>query len=144
MHLHHAPPPRSRMWSRERGAAAVEMAIVLPLLVLLLGGIVDFGRAFYTKNILTNAAREGARAASLSTSTSAIVTSRTNAALNGLTLSKATVTSINVPCTSATNAGARVTYQYDWIFLPGVLGLFGAGGALPSSLTAESQMRCVT
>jgi Flp pilus assembly protein TadG len=47
----------------ERGAAAVEMAIVLPVLILLVGGIIDFGRAFMTQVILTNAAREGTRVA---------------------------------------------------------------------------------
>ena len=51
-------PRQSR---RERGAAAVEMAIVLPLLLLIVGGIIDFGRFFYTQNIVVNAAREGAR-----------------------------------------------------------------------------------
>lgn len=46
----------------ERGAAAIEMALVLPVLILVLGGIIDFGRLFYTQIMLTNAAREGARA----------------------------------------------------------------------------------
>ncbi len=50
---------RSRM--RERGAAAVEFAIILPLLVLMVGGIVDWGRFMYTQAMLTNAAREAAR-----------------------------------------------------------------------------------
>lgn len=127
----------------ERGAAAVEMAIVLPLLVLLLGGIVDFGRAFYTKNILTNAAREGARAASFASITSAEITSRTTAAMNGLTPARATITPINVPCAATTNAGVRIRYQYDWIFLPGVLGIFGASSALPTQLEASSTMRCI-
>ena len=47
---------------REHGAVAVEMAIILPLLLLVIGGIVDFGRLLFTQNIVTNAAREGARA----------------------------------------------------------------------------------
>lgn len=51
-----------RQGLRERGAVAVEMAIVLPLLLLILGGIVDFGRAYFTQIVLANAAREGARA----------------------------------------------------------------------------------
>ncbi len=51
-------PRQSR---RERGAAAVEMALILPLLLLIVGGIIDFGRFFYTQNIVVNAAREGAR-----------------------------------------------------------------------------------
>lgn len=54
---------------RERAAAAVEMALVLPLLLLMLGGIVDFGRFFYTQNLVVNAAREGARTRALGYST---------------------------------------------------------------------------
>ncbi|MFT4471609.1 TadE/TadG family type IV pilus assembly protein [Arthrobacter sulfonylureivorans] len=49
----------------ERGAAAVEMAIVLPLLVLILMGIMEFGRVFYVQISLSHAAREGARYAAI-------------------------------------------------------------------------------
>jgi Flp pilus assembly protein TadG len=45
------------------GAAAVEFALLLPLLVLLLFGLIQFGIAFNTKIQATNAAREGARMA---------------------------------------------------------------------------------
>lgn len=45
-----------------RGAALVEFAIVLPLLLLLLVGMIEFGLLFYNKQVLTNASREGARA----------------------------------------------------------------------------------
>ena len=45
------------------GAAAVEFALLLPLLVLLLFGLIQFGVAFNTKIQATNAAREGARMA---------------------------------------------------------------------------------
>ena len=37
------------------------MALVLPMLLLVIGGLVDFGRLFYTNLVLSNAAREGAR-----------------------------------------------------------------------------------
>jgi len=40
--------------------ALVEVAIVLPMLLLLVLGALDFGRMFFTKIVLTNAAREGA------------------------------------------------------------------------------------
>jgi len=53
----------------ETGSALVEMAISLFLLVILVFGIIEFGRALYIKNTLTNAAREGARLAVVSTST---------------------------------------------------------------------------
>ncbi len=54
-----------RQFSRSTSAAAlVEFAIVLPILLLLVFGVVDFGRALYTANNLTSAVREGARLAS--------------------------------------------------------------------------------
>ena len=45
----------------DRGASAVEMAIVLPLLLILLFGIIEFGLVLYDKAVITNASREGAR-----------------------------------------------------------------------------------
>lgn len=50
----------------QKGQALVELAILLPLLFLIVFGITEFGRALYIKNTLTNAAREGARRASIS------------------------------------------------------------------------------
>jgi Flp pilus assembly protein TadG len=47
----------------ERGAAAVEFALVLPLLVVILFGILEFGRALHISHVVTDAAREGARRA---------------------------------------------------------------------------------
>jgi Flp pilus assembly pilin Flp len=47
----------------QEGAAAVEFALLLPLLVLLLFGMIEFGFAFNTRIQATNAAREGARRA---------------------------------------------------------------------------------
>jgi len=51
---------RSRGW-RERGAAAVEFALVLPVLLIILLGIIDFGIYFYNDLQLTHAARDAAR-----------------------------------------------------------------------------------
>src|SRR5512138_711489 len=47
---------------QERGAAAVEFAILLPLFIMFVWGAIEFGLAFYTQEVLTNATREGARA----------------------------------------------------------------------------------
>ena len=52
---------RRRFARSESGAAMVEFAIVLPILIMFLLGIIDFGRAFFLYNNLTNAVREGAR-----------------------------------------------------------------------------------
>ena len=56
---------RVRRKSDERGQGLVEVAIAMPFLLLLLVGIAGFGRAFNVKQVLTNAAREGARAAAV-------------------------------------------------------------------------------
>ena len=46
----------------QKGFAAIEFAIVLPFLVLLVFGTIEFGVLFYNKQVITNASREGARA----------------------------------------------------------------------------------
>lgn len=51
-------------WRNARGANLVEMALVVPLLLLLLMGAADLGRVFYAHIAITNAAREAARYAS--------------------------------------------------------------------------------
>ena len=45
----------------ERGAVAAEFAILVPVFLLLVFGIMDFGHAFYMKQMVSNASREGAR-----------------------------------------------------------------------------------
>ncbi len=50
---------------RERGAAAVEFALVLPLLLALVLGTIDWGYYFFVEQVVVNAAREGARAGSV-------------------------------------------------------------------------------
>ena len=61
---HHDATLRSTVLAgRERGQALVEFALVLPILILLLVGIFDFGRAVYAFNTVNNAAREGVRLA---------------------------------------------------------------------------------
>jgi Flp pilus assembly protein TadG len=65
---------RARSFARRRlkshrGQTMVEFALMTPFLLLFLFGIVDFGRALFIANELTNAAREGARVAVLSSNT---------------------------------------------------------------------------
>ena len=55
---------------RERGQSLVEFALVLPVLLLFIFGIVDAGRLIYTYNTVSNAARDGARVAIVNQSTS--------------------------------------------------------------------------
>ena len=48
--------------SNKRGQALIEFAFILPFLLVIVGGIVDFGLAFFVGQVIVNAAREGARA----------------------------------------------------------------------------------
>ncbi len=54
---------------RRTGAAAVELAAVAPVLIVLILGMIEFGRVMMVEHVLTNAAREGARRAALPGST---------------------------------------------------------------------------
>jgi Flp pilus assembly pilin Flp len=52
-------------WRDDRGAAAVEFGLLLPVLTLLVFGTIEFGRAWNVRQTLTDAAREGARVAAV-------------------------------------------------------------------------------
>jgi Flp pilus assembly protein TadG len=54
--------------SYERGSAAIEFAIILPIFLLVLFGIINYGILMYDQAVVTNAAREGARWAAIHTS----------------------------------------------------------------------------
>lgn len=51
------------IFRQEKGQALLELALVLPILLLILGGIMEFGRIFHAYLVITGASREGARAA---------------------------------------------------------------------------------
>lgn len=70
----------------KRGSAAIEFAVILPIFLTLLFGMVEFGRVLSVQHVVNSAAREGARVASLpgtdnATVTSAVETELTNAGL---------------------------------------------------------------
>lgn len=96
------------MRRRRTGAAVVELAVVLPLFVLLVFGTIEFGRMVMVQQILTNAAREGARSAVLDGSTTADVTTAVSNYLSASAVSGATVTVSPDPPSSAPY-GASVT-----------------------------------
>ncbi len=71
----------------ESGASMAEFALVLPILVMAVFGIIEFGIAFTKAQAIEAAAREGARLASIESSTLADVDSRVNEALTGIPMS---------------------------------------------------------
>jgi len=129
----------------ERGAAAVEFALLLPLLVLLIFGMIDFGRAINAQITITQAAREGARALALGQAT---YQTRAAQAGIGLGLKASNVTELpdsssvtGCPAGSAQNGDdAVVKVTYTFTFITPVGSLFGP----TKTLTAEGVMPCET
>lgn len=126
------------------GAAAVEFALMLPLLLLLVFGIIDFGRALSAQVTITQAAREGARLTALNQPN---VTSRTRAAATGLSGVGVTVVSACPPGSGPTaNADVTVSYTFTFITPIGAIATMfgGSGPGSPLALHAEGVMPCET
>ena len=129
----------------DRGAAAVEFALVLPLLLLILFGIIDFGRALNTQITLTQAAREGARVAALGQSTANVVT-RTQTSATGLSPVSVTVTGCPQGAGAGANATVKASYQFSFVTPVGAIVsmLGGSGFGSPITMTATGVMPCET
>lgn len=136
---------------RERGAALLEMAITLPLLLFVAVGIFEFGRAFQTWQVVTNAAREGARVAILPGAVDADVTSRVQTYLEAGALSSpasATVTidrtaEISIGATTAPASRVTVGYPFEFMVLQPVAQLVvrGSTAGAPITMGASATMR---
>lgn len=139
------PPSRGRK-ARDRGSVAVEFALVLPVLLLIVFGIIDFGRALNAQIALTGAAREGARLAALGYP-SAAVQARVAAAapdLSGVTVTVAA----SCPPGAGPAADAQVDVSYPFSFITpigAIADLVGSSGlGAPITLTAQGVMPCET
>lgn len=109
---------------RERGAAAVEMAIVLPLLLLILGGIIDFGLQMRESIMVTNAANEGVRHLAIADGATDVAQAKERAQLAAPAGSTVTVDSV---C-SDTVTVAKITVKdptFKFLFLDAATQLVG-------------------
>ncbi|HMF93569.1 MAG TPA: TadE/TadG family type IV pilus assembly protein [Vicinamibacterales bacterium] len=134
----------------ERGAELIELAIVLPILLLVFAGIVDFALAMQRFVTLNNAAREGARIAVLPGYTQTDVQNRvTQYVREGTgdpTASPTTVlTNVSIapsgPAPAFPAAQVTVTLTHSYLFLGPVSGLLGGGSFSSITLTSRSTMR---
>lgn len=89
-----------RTRKRRRGAAIVEMALVLPLFIALIFAQIESARLGMVSQLLTTAAREGCRVAVVNGNTNADVTNRVNTVLNSLAITGATMTQTPTDCTT--------------------------------------------
>lgn len=139
--------PRTH-WRSERGSQLIEFAIVVPILLLVLAGIFDFGMMFRTFEVVTNAAREGARVGVLPGYAPVDVQARVDAYMAAAGLNDPyTVNVVNVPV--ATGAGTftaravTVNYTYPFVVLGPIAAFFG-GNYTTMPLQAVSIMRTET
>ncbi|MFB3854332.1 MAG: TadE/TadG family type IV pilus assembly protein [Vicinamibacterales bacterium] len=130
----------------ERGTALVEAALTIPILLLISVGIFEFGRAYQTWQILTNAAREGARIAVLPNAAQSAVEARVREYMQGGQLPKyseasvtlnrnATLTINGQPVTASL---VTVDYPFNFIVLKPVARLIAPATSLGSPLTMRA------
>jgi Flp pilus assembly protein TadG len=131
-----------------KGAAAVEFAIIAPLLFTIIFGIIEFGLLFFDKQVITNASREGARYGILwspTRPTDVEITARvlTYTANHLVTFGAPTTPTVAIsrtgvwPGTSGDALSVTVTYPYNFLLLPN----FVTGLSNISNLKARSIMR---
>ncbi len=129
----------------QRGTAAIEFALVLPILVLLVLGIIEFSVALYDKAVITNASREGARTGILfrdprftDGEIASVVTSYCqNRMITFGSPADVTTTVEREGMASGDDLTVQVQYQYHFLAIPG----FVAGLAGNVQLGAQTIMR---
>lgn len=134
-----------RLRKTDEGAEVIEMVIVLPLLLVVLFGIVEFGFLFQRYVFLTNAAAEGARVASLPGYTEGDVQARVAAYAAASNITGVTATSVASPIAGPggpwPGSQVTVTYVYAYQFIRPLAALVG-GTMNPSvTLTSRSTVR---
>jgi Flp pilus assembly protein TadG len=143
---------RAACGAGERGQALLETAIVLPIILLICVSIFEFGRAYQTVQILTNAAREGARVAVLPMSTVEEIESRVTTYLehgqlpnyDAATISVDQDVTITVGAGTASASVVTVNLPFSFVVLNPIANLVMNGttaGENPITLSASAEMR---
>ena len=102
----------TKYFRNNKGQSVVEFALVLPLLMLILMGIIEFARLWETVNILTSASREGARIAAVTAPDGARVQTAAQNVLNSGNVTGATVT------VTGPNGASEVTVTVQFNYVP--------------------------
>jgi Flp pilus assembly protein TadG len=137
--------------SSERGAELVEFALTFPLLLLVVLGIIDMGLILQRYEVITNAAREGARVSVLPGYGDPEIVARVNQYLQGTGLEPDTIDPV-VPVRSQISAGGycinvvavTVSYDHPFFFLAGIGNFFGSSFGtkkVSSTSTMRSEMQ---
>lgn len=132
------------MSRRYRGQAAVELALILPVMLLILMGMLDLGRLFYYEEAMANAAREGARyGAANPDKTKADIIEKTKAEAPDITSSALTVDVNCSDITSGKNRKVTVEYQFE-LMTPIMQGIVGNQIKLSATSSMPTSSYAVT
>jgi Flp pilus assembly protein TadG len=133
---------RTKLRRNERGTALLETAITIPIILLICVGIFEFGRAYQTWQVLTNAAREGARVSILSDKTDDDVTAAVRGYMQAGGLpgyaTAGVVIERTVPLGVNTGSKITVNYPFQFMVLNGVANLVTKGSTAGKPLTMQS------
>ena len=139
----------------EKGGSLVEFAIILPILLIIIFGIIEFGILLFDKAMITNASREGARAGIVfnfdpsgpTRISDGEITSivRAYCEQHVVSLGGGSGLQIPAPVRTGSQEGASLTvtvnYQYRFLVLSNLMALFGDDIASPLNLRAVTVMR---
>ena len=136
-------PTLRRLARSERGAALIEAAFTMPLLLLVSISVFEFGRAYQHWQILTNAAREGARIASLPGVPNTAITERVRTYMTAGQLTKAATAGIAIARTTQISIGAStapastvtVSYPFQFVVLQPIARLVVSGTTVGEAIT---------
>jgi Flp pilus assembly protein TadG len=132
-----------------RGTEVVEFALVLPILLFVFAGLVDMGFLFNSYEVITNAAREGARLAAVPGHPNEDIETRVAEYVAGAGLDTAKVktdvlrpVAIDVGGGTVNGVTVTVTYDHTYFILGGIAELVGGSDTFDmTTLTAVSTMR---
>lgn len=130
-------------WREERGQAMVEFALILPILLLLIVGIVEFGRAWHIMQVMTDAAREGARKAAIfdetidSTDVVNVITGELGR--SGVDPAKTDIDVVDWNAAPGQPVTVTLGYDYRFTFFGPIIGWTTGQSTIP--LTTSFQMR---
>jgi len=122
----------------EKGQSLVEFALVVPMLLILVFGIEEFGRAWMTKNILTGAAREAVRIMAVPTGSPTAARDRADTVLRSAGITMANI-SVGDASVAYDPVSVTVTYDFPVLFAGFIPGLDNATIPLSSTTTMRRE-----
>ena len=135
---------RSKRRRRQRGQSLVEFALILPIFLILLMGIVDFGLGLKSWIAITNSARESARYAAVGCASATVdatdVQEKAVKAATGLSITTADVDVVNCTAGSATES-VDVTVRYDYTLVTPIGSMLGLLDSGVIKLKSDASMR---